>query len=147
MGHSEPCRAQLAMISRVVLRESQYAARDSTCLLYAMTYKAYCTTPFVPSWLGRGTSLCSFPVLRLVIDGGGVGLPLTMPGFPMTGSAGFEVVDDMKAALAALNGWRAVIGLAEEWCQFDAAECSGGGTYRAAPTRSPAVLSRTWLQT
>ena len=45
--------------------------------------------------------------------GGGVpGLFLTRPGLCITGSAGFEDVDEMKAALATRKGWRAVIGLA-----------------------------------
>ena len=40
-----------------------------------------------------------------------------MPGFCMN-SAGFDVVDDMKAAFAALNGVRAVEGLAIDAVSF-----------------------------
>ena len=46
-----------------------------------------------------------------------MGLPFTIPGFPITGSAGFDEVDDMKAAFATLKGWSAVNGLAVHTCQ------------------------------
>lgn len=140
MGQREPCRAQLATISRVVL-----GACQSFChlLISLHTYSAYCITPFVPSWLGNGTSLCSFPVI-VFIEGGGGGFVLTMPGLPIAGSAGFELEDDMKAALATLKGWRAVMGLAMRMSVF-CPDLRVVATYRAAPTASPALLSRTWL--
>ncbi len=43
------------------------------------------------------------------MGGGGLGFPFTMPALPITGSAGFDDDDDMKAALANLKGWRAVV--------------------------------------
>lgn len=51
-------------------------------------------TPLVPSWLGNGTSVCSFPVI-VFIEGGGGGLLFTMLGLPIVGSAGFELVEEM----------------------------------------------------
>ena len=46
----------------------------------SQTYSAYCMTPFLPSWLGNGTSRCGFPVIAFI--GGGVpGAPDTRPGF------------------------------------------------------------------
>jgi len=49
-----------------------------------------------------------------LIGGGGGGPPFTRPGrcIVCDVSAGFDELDDKNAALAALKGWRAVIGLA-----------------------------------
>lgn len=52
------------------------------------------------------------------MGGGGLGFPFTMPGFPIAGSAGFEDDDDMKAALAARKGWRAVVRWAVHCSQY-----------------------------
>ena len=65
-------------------------------------------TPFVPSWLGNGTCVG----IPLFIGGGVPGLPFTIPGRCITGSAGFDDVEEMKAAFAARKGRRAVVGLA-----------------------------------
>ena len=68
------------------------------------TYKAYCTTPRFPSWLGNGTSR------RANFIGGGVpGAPATRPGFCI-GAALFDEVDDRKAALPARYGMSAAAG-------------------------------------
>lgn len=69
------------------------------------TYKAYCITPFFPSWLGKGTSLLGFPV--------------TLSGRPssldrIAGVAGFEAEEEMAAI--DLYGSNAVVGFAVvEW--------------------------------
>ena len=76
------------------------------------TYSAYCMTPFVPSWLGNGTCVG----IPLFIGGGVPGFPFTMPGLCMTGSAGFDEVEEMKAAFAARKGIMAVVGLAVSIC-------------------------------
>lgn len=67
------------------------------------TYSAYCIAPFLPSWLGNGTSR------RACFIGGGV------PGFPGTiaGDAALsEELEERKAVLPARNGNSAVAGLA-----------------------------------
>lgn len=102
MGHSELCRAQLAIWSSVVLcgvshappcagtRHAWKCERPSG----ASTYSAYCMAPFFPSWLGSGTSW------RACFVGGGVpGLPDTSPGFMVV--ALFEEVLERKATLPA----------------------------------------------
>lgn len=112
MGQSEPCRAQLAMISSVVLCACQPLAQLSTIL--HVTYNAYCTALLLPSWLGRGTSTFSLLTTAFML-GGGPGFPCTLPG-PIArfgaASAGFFVEFDMKAAFAARSGRSAVVGLA-----------------------------------
>jgi hypothetical protein len=71
-----------------------------------VTYSAYCIAPFLPSWLGSGTSR------RAIFIGGGV------PGLPRIVAGDFIVValseelEDRKAALPARNGSSAVAGLA-----------------------------------
>jgi hypothetical protein len=71
-----------------------------------VTYSAYCIAPFLPSWLGNGTSR------RAIFIGGGV------PGLPGIVAGDFIVValseelEDRKAALPARNGSSAVAGLA-----------------------------------
>jgi hypothetical protein len=78
------------------------------------TYRAYCITPLVPSWLGNGTSLCSLPVM-VFIEAGGGGLPLTRPGWRGSGMgfAFLELEEEIEAtATATLKGWRAAVGLA-----------------------------------
>jgi hypothetical protein len=81
------------------------------------TYRAYCIAPFLPSWLGNGTSR------RSAFIGGGVpGFPATNPGFCIV-VALFEEVEDIKAALPARKGIRAVVGLTahislSEWGRF-----------------------------
>lgn len=83
--------------------------------------------------------------------GGGVpGLPDTRPGFWVTGAAGFELEEEMKAAFAMRKGWRVVaaVGLAVllsvSWSQG----CWGAqlATYRAAPWPSLALSRETWLR-
>lgn len=50
------------------------------------------------------------------IASGGGGAPLTMAGLAIAGSAGLDVVEEMKAALAGRKAWSAVIGLAVVRC-------------------------------
>lgn len=83
------------------------------------SYSAYCMAPFLPSWLGSGTSR------RANFMGGGVpGFPATKPGFCI-GVALFDDVEDMKATLPARNGSRAVVGLAINEISFVARAASG----------------------
>lgn len=73
-----------------------------------VTYRAYCITPFLPSWLASGTSRFTFPVtltgaLASYVDG--------------TALAGLE--DDVEIAATLRNGIKAVLGLAvERKCQI-----------------------------
>lgn len=70
------------------------------------TYSAYCMAPFLPSWLGNGTSR------RACFMGGGVpGLPTTVAGL-FIAVALLEELEERKAALPARKGSRAVVGLA-----------------------------------
>lgn len=107
MGQREPCLAQFAIESSVVLPKYQFLTSPYPPLC-ALTYSAYCMTPLVPSWLGNGTCVG----IPLFIGGGVPGLPLTKPGLCITGSAGFEEVEEMKAAFIARKGMIAVVGLA-----------------------------------
>ena len=76
---------------------------------FESTYSAYCIAPCFPSWLGRSTSLCGFPVTAFM--GGGVPeAPLTMP--PLSTAAAFLFEElEMYAAWTA-RGKRAAVGLA-----------------------------------
>ena len=76
MGHSEPWRAQFAIWSIVV--------------------SAYWITPWVPSWLGKGTSRRG-RLEMLLMGGGGGGPPFMRPGLCISGWAGLEVVVDIRA--------------------------------------------------
>ena len=113
MGQREPCRAQLATASRVVLQSlyQPLSFRDLV-LLSNHTYSAYCTTLLFPSWLGNGTSVASV----FFIGGGAPGFPCTFEGPSArfwTASAGFFEDEEMYAAgAAARRGAKAVVGLA-----------------------------------
>jgi hypothetical protein len=104
MGQREPWRAQLATWSMVVLGGEggvsgwmeDMGVDDRVGLDNEVrgTHNAYWRTPFLPSWLGRGTSRRSF--LTIPIGGGGGGLPATSLGF-WTVVADFEAELEMDA--------------------------------------------------
>ena len=106
MGQSELCLAQFAIWSRVVLSESCQKP-DSATVEYP-THSANCMVPFVPSWLGNGTSAFVFA------GGGAPGPGTTRPGFSTRGSAeaGLEDECDIRAACIVRYGMIAVRGLA-----------------------------------
>jgi hypothetical protein len=109
IGQRDPCRAQLATASSVVLHNTR-KFHVSHVRNYD-THSAYSTTLLLPSWLGNGTSV---PMV-FFIGGGAPGLPLTLAGPSArvgVASAGFFDDDEMNAAgPAARNVVRDGVGL------------------------------------
>ena len=87
--------------SVIIQRRNERSPRALNDNSNVVTYNAYCKTPFLPSWLGNGTSRLSLPVT--LIGGGVPGLSETSPGF-VTAVAGFAEVDEIKAGGAARSG-------------------------------------------
>jgi len=102
-----------------------------------VTYSAYCIAPFLPSWLGSGTSrrIAAF-------IGGGV------PGLPdiVAGDARSDELEDRKAVLPARKGSNAVAGFAVQRLAAGKGIAEAAATDLAEPLRSQSLLSRTCLR-
>jgi hypothetical protein len=101
------------------------------------TYSAYCITPFLTSWLGRGTSRLSFPVTP---TGGCAPCALYGEG---TEEVGFRDVDEMAAT--ARYGIMAELGLAVAGCSLAVVAMNGGApgaTIERTSKRQPSGCSR-----